>query len=337
MTSRPDIGTSLRTVLDCVAQPVWVVDHEEVIRFANPAAVAALGYRDLSDLQGKPSHETIHYKHPDGTPFPAQDCPMLFPLTNGETIHSDEDWFVRSDGSMFPVSYWSAPIDMPNGRGAVVAFTDIEESRRAEQALREHDAIMAAVEQRRRVVRDLHDGAQQRLVHAVITLKLALRELRHDDEKAREFVSEALDHAQQAISELRELVHGILPGVLTSGGLRAGVEDLMSHSSLPVTVDVATERFPPVIEATAYFVVSEALTNAVKYSRAQGAEVAAYAKEGLLRVEVRDDGIGGADPSRGSGLAGLADRVEALGGTIEITSPAGSGTSLVAKIPIDRS
>jgi PAS domain S-box-containing protein len=142
-----DIGASLRTVLDCVAQPVWVVDLEGLIRFANPAAIAALGYDDLSELWGKPSHETIHYKHPDGSPFPVEDCPMLAPRMTGETIHSDEDWFVRRDGSMFPVSYWSAPIDMHDGRGAVVAFTDIEKSRRIEDALREHDAILAAVEQ----------------------------------------------------------------------------------------------------------------------------------------------------------------------------------------------
>jgi PAS domain S-box-containing protein len=143
----PEVGASLRAVLDCVVQPVWVVDHEGQIRFANAAAIAALGYDDLSELEGKPSHETIHYKRPDGSDFPAHECPMLAPRLTGETIHSDEDWFVRRDGSMFPVSYWSAPIDMPDGRGAVVAFTDIEESRRVQEALREHDAVLAAVEQ----------------------------------------------------------------------------------------------------------------------------------------------------------------------------------------------
>jgi PAS domain S-box-containing protein len=332
--ARLDVGASLRTVLDCVAQPVWVVDHAAVIRFANPAAITALGYDDLSELQGKPSHETVHYKHPDGSPFPVEDCPMLLPRTTGETIHSDEDWFVRRDGSMFPVSYWSAPIDMPGGRGAVVAFTDIEESRRAEQVLREHDAIVAAVEQRREVVRDLHDGAQQRLVHAVITLKLALRELGEGDESTRALVREALYHAEQANSELRELVYGILPGVLTSGGLRAGIEDLASHSTLLVKTDVSTERLPPSIEATAYFVVSEALTNAMKYSGAHDAKISAQVQGGVLRVEVRDDGVGGADPG-GSGLTGLRERVEALGGTLEISSPRDSGTSLLVRIPLE--
>src|SRR4029453_10499891 len=187
-------GASLRQVLDCVVQPVWVVDHEGHIRFANSAALAALGYDDLSELEGKPSHETIHYKRPDGSDFPAHECPMLAPRLTGETIHSDEDWFVRRDGSMFPVSYWSAPIDMPDGRGAVVAFTNIEERRRAEEdrvaRLREERdrevaharadelaaarrrVIEAADQERRRVTRDLHDGAQQELLNVVLTLNL---------------------------------------------------------------------------------------------------------------------------------------------------------------------
>jgi signal transduction histidine kinase len=206
---------------------------------------------------------------------------------------------------------------------------------RAELTASRARVVAATAEERRRVVRDLHDGAQQRLVHAVIMLKLALRGLGTGDRHAEDFVTEALDHAEQANSELRELVHGILPGVLTSGGLHAGVEELASRTSLPVTVDVATERFPSAIEATAYFVVSEALTNVVKHARAQAAEVGAHVENGVLRVEVFDDGGGGADPARGSGLTGLRDRVEALGGTLEITSPTGRGTSLLVEIPIE--
>jgi PAS domain S-box-containing protein len=205
---------------------------------------------------------------------------------------------------------------------------------RAELTASRARVVSASAEERRRVVRDLHDGAQQRLVHAVIMLKLALRGLGTGDRHAEEFVSEALNNAEQANLELRELVHGILPGVLTSGGLRAAVEELVSRASLPVTADVLGGRYPPAVEGTAYFVVSEALTNVVKHSGAQGAQVAARVDNGALRVEIRDNGVGGADPSRGSGLTGLRDRVEALGGTIQITSPAGSGTSLVVDIPI---
>jgi PAS domain S-box-containing protein len=135
----------LRAILDTVAQPVWVVDHEGLIRFANPAAVAALGYDDASELEGRPSHQTIHYKHPDGSAFPVEECPMLRPRLHGVTIHSEEDWFVRRDGSMFPVEYWSGPIEMPGGRGAVVAFTDIEDRLRTAEldALRRVATLVA--------------------------------------------------------------------------------------------------------------------------------------------------------------------------------------------------
>jgi signal transduction histidine kinase len=214
--------------------------------------------------------------------------------------------------------------------GAAIANAESQAKLAASRAR----VVAATAEERQRVVRDLHDGAQQRLVHAVINLKLAARELDRGDRHTQEFLMDALDHAEQANSELRELAHGILPGVLTSGGLRAGVEAVVSRSSLPVTIDVSTERLPPTIEATAYFLVSEALTNAVKHSGAERAEVRAEVDQGVLRVEVRDDGVGGADPGRGSGLTGLEDRVEALGGTIEIASREGDGTSVLARIPV---
>lgn len=194
--------------------------------------------------------------------------------------------------------------------------------------------VAAADEERRRVVRDLHDGAQQRLVHAVITLKLARRKLEEGDEQADDLVGEGLEQAEQANSELRELAHGILPSVLTRGGLRAGVETLISRVSLPVTVEVCAERFPPAIEATAYFVVSEALTNAVKHSGADRAEVRARVEDGALRVEVRDDGVGGARLDEGSGLLGLDDRLDTLDGQLRVESPPDGGTLVSAVLPL---
>jgi signal transduction histidine kinase/PAS domain-containing protein len=188
-------------------------------------------------------------------------------------------------------------------------------------------------EARRRVVRDLHDGAQQRLVHTVVTLKLAQRALRDDDGDAESLVGQALDHAQQGNVELRELAHGILPAVLTRGGLRAGVGALVSRLDLPVEVDVPAERFPAEMEASAYFIVAEALTNVVKHAHAERAEVKASVNDGVLRVEVRDDGIGGADPG-GHGLVGIGDRANALGGRLEIESPTGGGTLLAAALPL---
>jgi len=662
----------LGAILDSAAQPIWAVDSAGLIRFANPAAVDALGYDHADELIGRGSHETIHYEHPNGTPFPARDCPMLLPRVTGETVTSELDWFFRRDGSMFPVSYVSVPFTLPEGRGAVVAFTDIEERLRAERALREHDAVLASREaslrriatlvaggagspevfaaiarevarvldvamvliwryepdrpasvagawgdrphpfragsrweadehtvaallpepgrpkriedfgaiggaiadalceagirsgagtaivvdgelwgtmgagvaegeplgagledrlaeftellataismahartdvqrladeqaalrrvatlvaresppadvfravteevgrllqvedmklvryepdatatvlaswgqddaptaagtnwslagdsvtalvhrtgrpsrvddyadvagplaqylhsvgvrsavatpvmvgrqlwgaliassrkpeplppgtesqiaeftelvaaaianiqartdlaasrtrlvaatdaERRRVVRDLHDGAQRWLVHTIITLKLAKRA---DEEKIPPLLTEALDHAQHAIDELRDLAHGIMPAVLTQGGLRAGVNSLASRMPVPITIDVTASRLPAPIEAAAYFVVAEALTNVAKHAHACRAEVTARIEDGTVQIRVCDDGVGGARLD-GSGLIGLTDRLTALDGELHVYSPAHGGTVVAAAIPV---
>lgn len=194
--------------------------------------------------------------------------------------------------------------------------------------------VAAADEAGRRIRRDLHDGAQQRLVHSVITLKLARRALKEGDPKARALLDEGLENAEAATSALRDLSHGILPSVLTRGGLRAGVDSLVARISLPVGVEVEARRFPPGVEATAYFVVSEGLTNVLKHSGATRAEVFAGASDGVLRVEIRDDGKGGAAPGGGSGLVGLRDRVAAQGGTLQVESPPGAGTRIVMTLPL---
>jgi len=193
--------------------------------------------------------------------------------------------------------------------------------------------VAAGDEARRRVVRDLHDGAQQRLVHTIVALKLAQRALREDEGISDSLVQEALAQAEDANAELRELAHGILPSVLSRGGLRAGVDALVSRIDLPVTVDVSGERFPPGIEAGAYFIVAEALTNAVKHSRAKRAEVSASVGDGVLHVEIRDHGVGGAIPDR-AGLVGLDDRVSALGGRLRVEGPPDGGTLIAADLPL---
>jgi signal transduction histidine kinase len=193
--------------------------------------------------------------------------------------------------------------------------------------------LAAADEARRRVVRDLHDGAQQRLVSTIVTLQLAQQALQHSDEEADSLFAEALALAQQANAELRELARGILPTVLTRGGLRAGVDAVVTRLDLPVEVDIPSERFAPEIEASAYFIVAEALTNVVKHAHADRAEVRAFVEDGLLHLEVRDDGVGGAD-SGGHGLVGLEDRATALGGRLNIDSPAGGGTLVAAALPL---
>jgi signal transduction histidine kinase/ketosteroid isomerase-like protein len=194
--------------------------------------------------------------------------------------------------------------------------------------------VAAADEERRRVVRDLHDGAQQRLVVTVMTLKQAHSALQNDEHDLPDLLSKALDHAEQATAELRELAHGILPGVLAHGGLRAGVDALASRMPVPVDIDVPVDRLPAAVEATAYFVIAEALTNVAKHADAGRAEVMARIEHGTLAVHVRDDGVGGARRGGGSGLIGLADRVAALDGELRVDSPTDSGTIVSAAIPL---
>jgi len=169
----------------------------------------------------------------------------------------------------------------------------------------------------------------------VITLKLAGRALQRDEEAAPALVAEALDHAEQATVELRELVQGILPPVLRRGGLRPVVESLANRTPVPVEIEVAVSRLPADVEATAYFVVAEALTNVAKHSGAGHATVMARVLDSTLQLRVRDDGVGGARPD-GSGFVGLADRLAVLDGQLRVESPAGGGTLVTATIPLGR-
>ena len=193
--------------------------------------------------------------------------------------------------------------------------------------------LTAGDEARRRVVRDIHDGAQQRLVQTILTLKLAQGALGEDGDRAAGLLAEALEQVERSNAELRELAHGILPSVLTHGGLPAAIKAVVARLELPVTVEVTATRLPPEIEASAYFIAAEALTNVVKHAQATSAAVTATADAGTLAIEVRDDGIGGADP-RGHGLLGIGDRVAALGGRLRIDSPRGAGTIVAAELPV---
>jgi PAS domain S-box-containing protein len=164
----------LATVLETTAQPIWVADPDGLMRFANPAAVAALGCDRADELFGRHSHDTMHCRRPDGTRHPAADCPMLLPRVTGETVSCDLDWFLRRDGSMFPVSYVSAPIEMPGGRGAVVAFADIEDRVRAERMRSEEDAVLEARRAAlRRVAMLVAGGAASPEVFAAIAREVA--------------------------------------------------------------------------------------------------------------------------------------------------------------------
>jgi signal transduction histidine kinase len=197
--------------------------------------------------------------------------------------------------------------------------------------------VEAGQDARRRLERDLHDGAQQRLLALAMTLGRARARARvTDDPELRAFLDRAADDLQQAIGELRELARGIHPVLLTQEGLASALQALAERAPLPVEVSAPAQRFPENVEATAYFLVAEAITNAARHSGADAVRVEATTDGDALVVRVRDDGVGGVGEDvvrEGSGLVGMRDRVVALGGSLRIASPTGAGTTLVARLP----
>jgi signal transduction histidine kinase len=198
--------------------------------------------------------------------------------------------------------------------------------------------VRAADETRRRLERNLHDGAQQRLVSVSVTLRLAAARLAESPEQARALLGGASDELTQALEELRDLARGLHPALLTECGLGPALEALASRAPLPVAVEnEIEERLPEAVEAAVYYVVSESLTNVVKHAAASNVTVRTACAGGVAELEVADDGIGGASPNGGTGIRGLADRVEALGGSLRIESASGRGTRVSATIPLAES
>jgi PAS domain S-box-containing protein len=231
------------------------------------------------------------------------------------------------------------------------ALFDITDRRRAEEALRLREVEQARTEElrasrtriveaadaaRRKIERDLHDGAQQRLVALALEVRMARSRVGKDPASAGPFLERLGTELAGASAELRELARGIHPALLTERGLAPAIETLVARAPLPVEVldELPHDRLPPVTEATAYFTVAEALTNVAKYAGATHATVRLARENGALSVEVRDDGVGGAEATPGSGLSGLADRVGAADGSLSVTSPPGEGTLVRAVIPL---
>jgi PAS domain S-box-containing protein len=226
---------------------------------------------------------------------------------------------------------------------------DITDRRQSEQALRNQtrDAARAAEVEasrarivaasdtaRRRLERDLHDGAQQRLVSAVLTLRMVRSALENDDPIATDLLDRAQRDVEGGLTELRELAQGIHPAMLTEQGLVPAIEALAARSTLHVAVSGALSARPrPAVESALYFTVAEALTNCAKYADARTVEVTVSEPDGEVEVAVTDDGCGGADADSGSGLRGIADRIAALGGTLVVSSPSGQGTAVRARVP----
>jgi signal transduction histidine kinase len=195
--------------------------------------------------------------------------------------------------------------------------------------------VATADETRRRIERDLHDGTQQRLVSFGLGLRAAEAMVPPGADDLREQLARTAQGLAEAVEDLQELSRGIHPAILSKGGLGAAIKALGRRSAVPVELDVHVDRrLPKPVEVAAYYVVSEALTNAAKHAQASLIRVDVNDQDGMVRLAVTDDGVGGADPDQGSGLVGLRDRIEAVGGHIEIASPPGGGTSLVVAMPV---
>jgi PAS domain S-box-containing protein len=335
----------LQALID--ASPLALVEFglDTRIRLWNPAAERIFGWT-AAEMIGRGGL-------PMAPPDRRGEAEDLFArVLGGESINDFETVRLHKDGTLVPVSIAAATVKDSSGRGIgnMVAYADIT-GRKAQEAevhrlnaeLRARLEDLAASRSRivtagdvarRRLERNLHDGAQQRLVTISLSLRLALAKLPADPDAARTILTAAGDELTVALDELRELARGLHPAVLADRGLRAAVEALAGRAPVVVEIgEIPDQRLPEPVEAAAYYLIAEALTNVAKYARASTARIRVTRNDTGVIVEVSDDGIGAADPAGGSGLRGLADRVEALGGSLDVDSPPGGGTTLRAEIP----
>jgi PAS domain S-box-containing protein len=325
----------LNTIVETARSLLVTIDTDGVIRNLNPATVEASGYGSYDEVRGKYFWDVF-----------IDDSERRAMLARFRAAAPDfpaaeyENAFTNARGERRVIAWSSAPL--VDERGKVVRLVaggvDITLRKQQEEELRASRSriVAAGDEARRRLERNLHDGAQQRLVALSLALRLAQARLASDPAAADELLSGASEELSQALEELRELARGIHPAVLTDRGLRAALEGLAARTPLPVELDLPAERLPEPIEAAAYYVVSEAVTNVVKHAQATAVDVRVSAVNGSVVVEVADDGVGAADPESGSGLRGLVDRLAALDGRLEIDSPESGGTRVVAEIPMTR-
>jgi signal transduction histidine kinase len=233
------------------------------------------------------------------------------------------------DPSLVEAAAAAARLSLENARLQAETRAQLEQVRESRARI-----VTAQDEERRRIERDIHDGAQQRLVALGLQLRTVQRRLGAEtDPEVKELLEGTVDELQLAVDELRELARGVHPAILTEDGLGAALESLAARTPFPIALETFDDRLPQPVEIAAYFVASEALANVAKHSQATKARVTARRRNGRVEIVVEDDGIGGARPEQGSGLRGLADRVEALGGELKIESPDGGGTRIVGEIP----
>jgi len=326
-----------RVILETALDAVISIGRDSRVTYVNSAFEQTFGYRaeevigrDLADTIVPASLREAHRRG------------LARYLRTGQSSILNrriEMSAMRADGTEFPAEVSVTPTGQP-GRPAFTAYVrDITDRRRAEQELVASRARLVAASDaaRQRVTRDLHDGAQQRLVSTLIGLQMAEQRWESAPQRARELVGQALDDARRGLEDLRALAAGLHPAILTQHGLAAAVRALAGRLPIPVEIDVPGIRLPEAIEAGLYFFCSEALTNIVKHAHATCAWVRLEVLADECVVEVRDDGIGGARARpETSGLIGLSDRIGALGGTVDIVSARSRGTVLRAAVPATR-
>jgi PAS domain S-box-containing protein len=336
----------LQALID--SSPLAIVEFglDRCIRLWNPAAERIFGWSREEMLGRRDLPLAPTAKRAEGEE-------LFERVRAGGWVNDHETVRQRKDGTLVDVSIAAAPVRDASGRvvGNMVAYTDITERKAQDAEVRRLNAelharleelaasrariVTAGDVERRRLERNLHDGAQQRLVTLSLSLRTALAKLDSDPAAARAVLTDAGEELAVALEELRELAHGLHPAILSDRGLRAAVEGLLGRVPVPVEIaEISDERLPEPVEAAAYYLIAEALTNVTKYARASKVRVRVATAGEFVVVEVSDDGVGGADASTGSGLRGLADRVETLGGKLEVVSPTGAGTSLRAEMPL---
>jgi PAS domain S-box-containing protein len=321
----------LDSALDCI---VSIDDRGRVLEF-NATAEQVFGYR-ADEVVGKEMAELIvppalRNQHREG---------FARYLETGKPTLLDrriEIVGMRKDGTEFPVELTITRIRLPGLPIFTGFLRDITDRKRAEDELRasRHRLVEAQDTERRRLERNLHDGAQQRLVSLALMLRLARERAKDAPPAAQELLENAAEELSIALEDLRELARGIHPAVLSERGLAAALEGIIDRFSVPVELEaMPEERLPEPVEVAVYYLVSEALANVAKHAQASHATVAIVPSDGRVSVEVSDDGVGGVDAAKGSGLRGLLDRVEALDGSLDVQSDPAGGTRVRAEIPV---
>jgi PAS domain S-box-containing protein len=321
-----------RAVIESAPVAIVEIGVDDRVNLWNPAAERIFGW-PAEEVLGRPPAWVPEDRWGEFRALSDQEA-RGSGYTGFETVR------VRRDGTPLDVEISAAPIRDAAGEivGAMAILSDISDRKRQQEEIRASRAriVQAADDARRKLERNLHDGAQQRLVALSVSLRLAEAKLAGaDTDSASAILAEAREELGRALEELRDLARGIHPALLTERGLAAALRAMVARVSLPVELDLAEERLPPPVEAALYYVAAEALTNIVKYAGASSAGVHLQVRDdGVVVAEVSDDGVGGADPSRGSGLRGLVDRVEALDGRLLVDSPSGGGTRVRVEVPV---